>query len=149
MVVDPLDEVVPALRSPKRVNDETSTFGEFGVSGRQSHRMFAVAHGSTVESAAASLKSRDRHSEWRAGHVVQADFVKEVHRIRIATVFSAHTAVQVRSGRSPRRNSDLDEFTDALRSIDSNGETPKTPFSRYAEKKAASTSSRLKPHGSG
>ena len=77
--------------------------------------MFGDCDGSAFESALQPASSRTIGTqEWRAGHVVQADFVKEVHRIRIARRVLPHTAVQVRSGRSPRRNSDLDEFADAL-----------------------------------
>jgi hypothetical protein len=39
----------------------------------------------------------DWNSEWRAGHVVEADRVAEVHRARFAAVFPANTDLQLRA----------------------------------------------------
>ena len=55
----------------------------------------------------AGLQPGDRHPERRAGHVVQADLVEEVHRVRVAAVLAADAELQVRAGRPgpPRRRS--------------------------------------------
>jgi hypothetical protein len=47
-------------------------------------------HGST-----ASLEAGNRHAEWRAGDVVQADLGEEVDRFRIATVLAADPDLEI------------------------------------------------------
>src|SRR6266567_4185888 len=47
------------------------------------------------ERRAARLQAGDRHAERRAGHVVQAHLVEEVHRVRVAAVLAAHAQLDV------------------------------------------------------
>src|SRR5512141_1554704 len=47
------------------------------------------------EGGAAGLQPGDRHPERRAGHVVEADVVEEVHRRGVAAVLAADPEVQV------------------------------------------------------
>lgn len=48
-----------------------------------------------------SSQTRNRHTERRAGNVVQANLVAEHHGARIAAMFAADAQLQVRTGLRP------------------------------------------------
>src|SRR5271166_5971528 len=49
-----------------------------------------------LDLSAAGLQPGDGHPERRAGHIVQARVVEEVHRVRVATVLAADADLEAR-----------------------------------------------------
>src|SRR6476660_6149403 len=56
----------------------------------------------------------DRHPERRARHIVEAGFVTERHRRRIAAVFAADAKLQALARLTAALGGDLDELADPL-----------------------------------
>src|SRR5690606_3943617 len=62
----------------------------------------------------AGLEPRHRHPERRTGHIIQSDLVEEVHRLRVATVLTAHPDLQIRTGLPALGHRQLDHPADAF-----------------------------------
>src|SRR5690242_8115468 len=56
----------------------------------------------------------DRHPEWTAAHIVQADLVTELHRVWVAALLAADADLQIRSRRPALLDAYLHERADAV-----------------------------------
>ena len=99
-----------------------------------------------LERRPAGLQPGDRHPERRAGDVVQADLVEEVHRVGVAAVLAADADLAGRAGSRgpPRRRSGPAGRRRRGRSTRT-ARRRRCPAPGSAEKNAPSTSSREKP----
>ena len=68
-----------------------------------------------------SSQTRNRHTERRAGNVVQANLVAEHHGTRITAVFAADAQLQVRTGLTTQLRSHLHQLANAVRVQTSEG----------------------------
>lgn len=68
-----------------------------------------------------SSQTRNRHTERRAGDVVQTNLVAEHHGARIAAVFAADAQLQVRTGLTAQLRSHLHQLANAVRVQTSEG----------------------------
>ena len=67
-----------------------------------------------LEGSAAGLEPRDRDAERRAGDVVEADLVEEVHAVGVAAVLAADADLQVRLGGPALLDGDAHQPADAV-----------------------------------